>query len=109
MYYARSKVTIACKNCQQKKVKCSGPPMCDKCQEKNLHCHFNQRQRKRGPRPRVKQEINESHSSRILRCSCHPSSWKLINGIQINNDQGYSVLNYTSVGELQSRESKFVD
>ncbi|CAG8538260.1 14966_t:CDS:2 [Acaulospora morrowiae] len=66
MYPSRSKVTTACRNCKEKKIKCSGPPVCDRCQEKNRNCDFIPVQKKRGPRPKLKPEIVESPKNRLL-------------------------------------------
>ncbi|CAG8636185.1 7820_t:CDS:2, partial [Ambispora gerdemannii] len=43
------KVTAACLNCRKKKVKCSGPAVCDRCSRFNLSCQFDARPQKRGP------------------------------------------------------------
>ncbi|GBB85456.1 hypothetical protein RclHR1_00120010 [Rhizophagus clarus] len=46
----RSKVTVACKACQKKKVKCTGISPCPNCLRAGQRCEFTGTAKKRGPR-----------------------------------------------------------
>lgn len=46
----RSKVTVACKACQKKKVKCTGISPCTNCIRAGQRCEFTGTAKKRGPR-----------------------------------------------------------
>ncbi|CAG8665635.1 9629_t:CDS:2 [Funneliformis caledonium] len=46
----RTKVTVACRACQKKKVKCTGVSPCSNCLKTNLRCEFTGTAKKRGPR-----------------------------------------------------------
>src|SRR3954452_17774887 len=46
----RTKVTVACKPCQKKKVKCTGISPCTNCIKAGQRCEFTGTAKKRGPR-----------------------------------------------------------
>jgi len=60
----RVKVTVACQQCQKKKVKCTGAPACKRCQDYQLECIFTSTPRKRGPH-RAHQDIVHTKERRI--------------------------------------------
>ncbi|CAG8512639.1 20796_t:CDS:2, partial [Racocetra persica] len=71
----RTKVTIACQNCQTKKIRCSGPPECTKCREKNQVCNFITERKRRGPTPRTKRDVIESLATRRAKIGYQPPSF----------------------------------
>ncbi|RIA99039.1 hypothetical protein C1645_731240 [Glomus cerebriforme] len=61
---SRTKVTVACKACQKKKVKCTGVSPCANCIRANQRCEFTGTAKKRGPR-NGNVEIIKSSARRI--------------------------------------------
>ncbi|KAG9290987.1 hypothetical protein G9A89_012859 [Geosiphon pyriformis] len=60
----RLKVTAACLTCRKKKVKCTGPPLCSRCEELQMECQFDTNKKKRGP-PKSNFDIIRSREDRI--------------------------------------------
>ncbi|CAG8602789.1 1847_t:CDS:2 [Diversispora eburnea] len=55
----RNNVTLACKNCQKAKKKCSDDSPCERCLTRRLECEYDQPVKKRGPRPIHVNELND--------------------------------------------------
>ncbi|ORX56064.1 hypothetical protein BCR36DRAFT_280771 [Piromyces finnis] len=63
----RRKVTQACENCREKRVKCSGGrPTCDSCRQLNITCVYNAVTKKRGPRSGYIEEIVSTRVQKLF-------------------------------------------
>ncbi|RIA86575.1 hypothetical protein C1645_327502 [Glomus cerebriforme] len=65
----RSKVTTACTNCQNRKIKCSGIRPCNNCVKYNKHdeCKFMSPNQRRGPKKKIG-ELITSGQKRFMNC-----------------------------------------
>ncbi|CAG8802576.1 2631_t:CDS:2, partial [Dentiscutata erythropus] len=110
----RTKVTTACQYCQTKKIKCSGPPECAKCREKNQVCNFITERKKRGPAPRTKRDVIESLATRRAKIGYRPSSFANFNQKSYANVDNIIELNLVGqhcinhISELENRHMPHV-
>ncbi|CAG8594654.1 4144_t:CDS:2 [Cetraspora pellucida] len=99
----RTKVTTACQNCQTKKIRCSGPPECTKCREKNQICNFITERKRRGPTPRIKRDVIESLATRRAKIGYCPPSFVILTKKTANIS---NIIDLNFMGHVSELESK---
>ncbi|RIB00767.1 hypothetical protein C2G38_1107717 [Gigaspora rosea] len=102
----RTKVTTACQNCQTKKIKCSGPPECTKCQEKNLACNFITERKKRGPAPKTKRDVIESLATRRAKIGYRPSSFSQKSYANMDNIIEFNLMEHLCINHISELENR---
>ncbi|CAG8841252.1 43580_t:CDS:2, partial [Gigaspora margarita] len=93
-------------NCQTKKIKCSGPPECTKCQEKNLACNFITERKKRGPAPKTKRDVIESLATRRAKIGYRPSSFSQKSYANMDNIIEFNLMEHLCINHISELENR---